>query len=177
MHRIMKNLLIVSSTKNSNFQLSKEIKDFFGDNKEINCNVISLEDFDLPLYKPDLEENFKRKDEFPGDIERIKNLFLESDAFVWCSPEYNGGISPILTNVIAWISRATENWKDGFKDKHSLICSSSGGNGNNFVKGFSIQLDYLGSIFFDRHIIKTNAKDIDKEQFSTIIDSFCSKLK
>ena len=176
MHRIMKKLLIVSSTKNSNFQLSKEIKDFFGDNKEISCNVISLEDFDLPLYKPYLEENFKKKDEFPGDIERIKNFFLESDAFVWCSPEYNGGISPILTNVIAWISRATIDWKEGFKDKHSLICTSSGGNGKHFIKGFTLQLDYLGAKVMDESIIRTNKKDVEENEFKEILTKFLKKF-
>ncbi|MFL2661504.1 MAG: NADPH-dependent FMN reductase [Alphaproteobacteria bacterium] len=173
----MTKLLIISSTKNTNLELSSEIKKYIENQSQIKIDIISLEDFNLPLYTPTLEKKFKNENIFPSEISKLKNLICSSSALIWCSPEYNGGISPIVTNAIAWISRATENWKDGFKDKHSLICSSSGGNGNNFVKGFSIQLDYLGSIVFDRHIIKTNAKDIDKEQFSTIIDSFCSKLK
>ena len=64
---------------------------------------------------------------------------------LWCSPEYNGGVSPILTNMIAWISRATDDWREGFKDKHSLVCSSSGGNGKHFIEGFHCDLSYLGS--------------------------------
>ena len=91
---------------------------------------------------------------------------------IWCSPEYNGGISPILTNVIAWISRATEDWRDGFKDKHSLVCSSSGGNGNNFVKGFTIQLSYLGSKVMNKSIIKTKKKDLEKPEFEGILNQF-----
>ena len=27
----------------------------------IDCSLISLEDFDLPLYKPGIEENFKKE--------------------------------------------------------------------------------------------------------------------
>ena len=99
---------------------------------------------------------------------------------IWCGPEYNGGISPIFTNAIAWISRATEDWKEGFKDKHSLICTSSGGNGKNFIKGFTIQLGYLGSIVFERSLIQTNAKQIDQKEFSSVLDDFClniSKIK
>ena len=99
----MKNLLIISSTKNSNFELSKEIKDFFDNKEGINCSIISLEQFDLPLYKPELEEQFKNKSHFPEDITKVKDFLISSDALIWCSPEYNGGISPILTNVIAWI--------------------------------------------------------------------------
>ena len=88
----------------------------------------------------------------------MKDFLISSDALIWCSPEYNGGISPILTNVIAWISRATDDWRDGFKDKHSLVCSSSGGNGTNFVKGFTIQLSYLGSKVMEKSIIKTKKR-------------------
>ena len=113
----------------------------------------------MPLYTPTLEENFKEKNSFPDNISLIKQRLLDSDAIIWCSPEYNGGISPILTNVIAWISRTTTDWKEGFQDKHSLICTSSGGNGNNFIKGFSLQLNYLGALVMERSIIKTKKND------------------
>ena len=107
----MKNLLIISSTKNSNYDLSKDIKKFFDNKKDVNCSIISLEQFNLPLYRPELEEEFKNQSHFPDDIERVKDFLISSDALIWCSPEYNGGISPILTNVIAWISRATDDWR------------------------------------------------------------------
>ena len=130
----MKNLLNNFIHKNSNLELSKDIKKFFDNKEDVNCSIISLEQFDLPLYRPELEEKFKNQSHFPDDIEKVKDFLISSDALIWCSPEYNGGISPILTNVIAWISRATDDWRDGFKDKHSLVCSSSGGNGTNFVR-------------------------------------------
>ena len=172
----MKNLLIISSTKNTNLQLSQEIKNFFDKKGSISSSIISLEEFDLPLFKPSLEENFKENNSFPTDIEKVKNKILSSDAIIWCSPEYNGGVSPILTNVIAWISRATEDWKDGFKDKHSLICTSSGGNGLNFVKGFSLQLNYLGSHVMEESIVKTKKKDVDVNEFESILSKFHDKF-
>ncbi len=46
----MKNLLIISSTKNSNFELSQEIKSFFDKQGNFSSSVISLEEFDLPLF-------------------------------------------------------------------------------------------------------------------------------
>ena len=66
----MKNLLIISSTKNSNLELSKEIKKFFDEKENINCSVISLEQFDLPLYRPELEEEFKNKSFFQMILQR-----------------------------------------------------------------------------------------------------------
>ena len=172
----MKNLLIVSSTRNSNYELSHDIKDFFDKKTDLSCEVISLEEFNLPLYTPGLEETFKNSDSFPEDIKKVKDLLVSSDALIWCSPEYNGGISPILTNAIAWISRATEDWKDGFKGKHSLICTSSGGNGINFIKGFKLQLDYLGAQVMDKSIIKTKKKDIEKNEFLEILGKFYKEI-
>ena len=128
------------------------------------------------LYTPTLEENFRQDGSFPDDITKIKDILVGSDAIIWCSPEYNGGISPILTNAIAWISRTTDDWKEGFKDKHSLVCTSSGGNGHNFVKGFTLQLTYLGAEVMDRSIIKTKKKDIDGSEFEEILDQFYKKI-
>ena len=42
----MKNILIVSSTKNSNFDLSNEIKSFLDKKDDITSSVISLEEFE-----------------------------------------------------------------------------------------------------------------------------------
>tara|TARA_Y100000589_G_scaffold144597_1_gene138219 strand:+ start:29 stop:550 length:522 start_codon:yes stop_codon:yes gene_type:complete len=172
----MKNLLIISSTKNTNFELSNEIRDYYKKLDDIKSCLISLEDFELPLYTPTLEVNFKEKNSFPDNISLIKQRLLDSDAIVWCSPEYNGGISPILTNAIAWISRTSNDWKEGFQDKHSLICTSSGGNGNNFIKGFSLQLNYLGALVMERSIIKTKKNDFKKEEFQDILDEFYKKI-
>ena len=176
----MSNMLIISATNNSNFELSIGIKNYIENHKKFNCEVVSLEDFGLPLYTPKLEAIYKKDNSFPENIQRSKELICTSEAMIWCGPEYNGGISPIFTNAIAWISRATEDWKEGFKDKHSLICTSSGGNGKNFIKGFTIQLGYLGSIVFERSLIQTNAKQIDQKEFSSVLDDFClniSKIK
>ncbi len=172
----MSKLLIISSTKNSNLKLSMTIKDYIEKKKNLTCKVISLEDFNLPLYTPTLEEVYKKDKSFPENIEISKDLICSSQAMIWCSPEYNGGISPIVTNAIAWISRATDDWKEGFKDKHSLICTSSGGNGQNFIKGFKIQLNYLGSKVFEQSLIQTKAKKIDKDNFSKVLNSFCENI-
>tara|TARA_Y100000991_G_scaffold126337_1_gene95145 strand:+ start:180 stop:707 length:528 start_codon:yes stop_codon:yes gene_type:complete len=172
----MKNLLIISSTKNTNFDLSQDIKSFFDNKNGVNCSIISLEEFNLPLYRPDLEEEFKALSSFPKDIDKVKNFIVKSDALIWCSPEYNGGVSPILTNMIAWISRATDDWRDGFKDKHSLVCSSSGGNGKHFIEGFTLQLSYLGSKVMDKSIIKTKKNDIIKSDFEDILGDFYNSI-
>jgi NAD(P)H-dependent FMN reductase len=172
----MKNLLIISSTKNTNLDLSYEIKKYLDNFSDGEISVLSLEEYDLPLYTPTLEEKFKQNNSFPDTIERVKKILINSRAIIWCSPEYNGGISPIVTNTIAWISRATEDWREAFKDKKILICSSSGGNGKNFIKGFRIQLDYLGSNVSEDYIIRTKKNGGDKDNFEQILTKFYEQL-
>lgn len=171
----MKKILILSSTLNSNLDMSNQIKNFLDTKDNITSEVISLEQFDLPLYTPSLEEKFKSNNSFPESIEKAKNVLIDSEAIIWCSPEYNGGISPIVTNTIAWISRATEDWREAFNKKNVLICSSSGGNGKNFLKGFKIQLNYLGSMVTDG-FIKTKKQDVEKEFFKKVLLDFYNKV-
>lgn len=172
----MKNLLIISSTQNSNLDLSKKINEFFHQKDNLNSKVISLEDFKLPLYTPTLEQKFKEMNEFPAGIVDIKDCLVSSSALIWCSPEYNGGVSPILTNSIAWISRTTDNWKDAFIDKNMLICSSSGGNGNSFIKSFEIQLNYLGAIVYNQSIVQTKKNGHDQDLFIEVLTNFSNLI-
>ena len=79
------------------------------------------------MFTPSLEIQIKKKNNFPKEITEIKSMLVSSDATIWCSPEYNGGISPIITNMIVWVSRIGDDWKGN--DGKNLICSSSGGNG------------------------------------------------
>ena len=172
----MKKLLIISSTKNTNLDLSYEIKKFLDKLGGIETEILSLEEYELPLFTPTLEEKFKKENTFPETIGNLKDILLNSSAIIWCSPEYNGGISPIVTNTIAWISRATKDWKEAFNNKKILICSSSGGNGKNFVKGFKIQLKYLGSDVSEDFIIQTKKDHYDEENFKNILNSFYKKI-
>ena len=62
-------------------------------------------------------------------IKNTVGTISSTSSFVFCGPEYNGSIPPIISNTIAWISVSTEHWRDGFKDKNAFIATSSGGPG------------------------------------------------
>lgn len=66
--------------------------------------LIRLRDYPLPLFDEDLE---KAKG-MPENAAKLKKLFAEHDGLLIASPEYNGGISAALKNVIDWVSRATD---------------------------------------------------------------------
>ncbi|QDU69542.1 NADPH-dependent FMN reductase [Engelhardtia mirabilis] len=63
--------------------------------------VASLRDFEIPLYDGDDED----AEGMPEGARRFKALMAQSDGFLIASPEYNGGYSGALKNVIDWASR------------------------------------------------------------------------
>ncbi len=88
---------------------------------------ISLADYPLPLMNEDLE----REKGVPANAVKLARLFVEHDGVLICTPEYNGGIPPLVKNTIDWISRVkTESGKSmyAFSGKAMGICSSSNGH-------------------------------------------------
>lgn len=140
----MGKIVIISSTSQNNFILTKNIKTLL-DDLGAESEIVNLEDIDLPLYTPGKEG--------PKDkIDALTDKFKESKGFIFCSPEYNGGVAPILSNALSWISVTTEGWRDGFSGKFALICTHSGGPGGRFLTAFRSQLEHLGTNVLARTI-------------------------
>ena len=164
----MKNILIVSATSGNNYILAQEVESLFK-TKQANCKLIKLDDFSIPLYNPQLEKTTNNE-----DISKIDELFQNADGFIFCAQEYNGTIPPILTNAIAWISVKTSNWRGAFNGKTALICTHSGGVGNNFKNSLRIQLNHLGVIVLPRTISKTDDMPFKPDSASDILDQLIS---
>ena len=164
----MKNILLISATSGNNYKLALELEDLLK-TKEVNYNLIKLDDFSVPLYNPKIEKTTKS-----DDISKLDELFQNADGFIFCAPEYNGSTPPILTNVIAWISVKTSNWRGAFNGKSALICTHSGGVGNNFINSLRIQLNHLGVIVLPRAISKTDDSPLKKDSVSKILDQLIS---
>lgn len=98
--------------------------------------VISLKDFPMPLYDQDIEDASGK----PEKAKELKKLFLEHDALLIASPEYNSMISAALKNAIDWVSRADsedEQMLSAFLGKTAAILSASpGGYGGARSLGF-----------------------------------------
>lgn len=82
--------------------------------------LISLADYPLPIFDADLE---KEKGQ-PAEAGKLKDLLADHDAVLFVSPEYNGGIPPVLKNAIDWMSRGEKNL---FKSKVTGLASASPG--------------------------------------------------
>ncbi|MET3927671.1 NADPH-dependent FMN reductase [Devosia sp. 2618] len=66
----------------------------------VTVNAIDLGDFEMPIFNEDLEP-----DHVPEAAVKLAELWRSHDIVFISSPEYNGGVPPLLVNTIAWISR------------------------------------------------------------------------
>jgi chromate reductase, NAD(P)H dehydrogenase (quinone) len=61
---------------------------------------LSLADFEMPMFNEDLEP-----DHIPESAGRLAEAFRTHDIVLIITPEYNGGLPPLIVNTIAWLSR------------------------------------------------------------------------
>ena len=62
--------------------------------------AIDLGDFDLPIFNEDLEAAA-----VPEGAVRLAELWRSHDIIFIATPEYNGGLPPLLVNAVTWVSR------------------------------------------------------------------------
>lgn len=63
--------------------------------------LLDLAAYPLPVYDGDLEASGG----LPDNAIKLKDLFLDHDALLISSPEYNSSLSAALKNTIDWVSR------------------------------------------------------------------------
>tara|TARA_B100001142_G_scaffold287462_1_gene303039 strand:- start:62 stop:550 length:489 start_codon:yes stop_codon:yes gene_type:complete len=158
----MKKILIVSATSGNNLDLANDIRNLLS----IDNEVISLEDYELPLYTG------KAKIDNQTILNKSCKKVIEASGFIFCGPEYNGGATPMLINAITWISVTTDHWRDSFSDKIGLIATHSGGGGSSFLSTFRQQLEFMGVVVYPRSINVNKSKEFNVESSKKIITSF-----
>jgi len=62
----------------------------------VKTSSINLATYNLPLYNGDLE--------LPPGVKKLISKIKSCDGIIVVSPEYNGGITPVLKNAIDWTS-------------------------------------------------------------------------
>lgn len=157
----MGKLLIISATKDNNLNLAKHLQSFLKDEGH-EADLICLEDHPLPLYTGGASMH----DE---SIHGLVAALNEAHGFIFCSPEYNGGVPPILSNAISWATVKSKNWRDGFNDKFALICTHSRGSGHRFISALRSQLEYMGTNVLARSISVTNDKPLNEDSAKRIL--------
>ncbi len=158
-------ILIISSTKGSNFKLAESLNEVC-DQLEIDSQVISLEDFTMPLFTPGQEESSG----VPEEAHRLAQAMKEAKALIFCAPEYNGGVPPIFNNAIAWISRTDElDWRSCFNQKFCVVATHSGGGGHKVLSAMRSILNHLGAIVLPRTILTTYSSPLKPDSAQDIV--------
>jgi len=157
----MSNLLIISATNDNNLELSNRLQSMLNE-LSAESKVISLENFDFPLFggKTDVDDSIIK--ELVDDLSMAKGL-------IFCAPEYNGGVPPVLSNAITWVTVKTPDWRDAFSGKFALIATSSGGYGHRFLTAFRSQLEHLGVNVLARNISDQQDKPLKEDSVKKIL--------
>ncbi|KAI3510572.1 hypothetical protein L1887_17675 [Cichorium endivia] len=95
----------------------------------------------LPMLNTDLEIDGK----YPPPVEVFRQKILQSDCFLFASPEYNYSVTAPLKNAIDWASRPPNVWAD----KAAAIVSAGGGFGG----GRSQYILRQSGVYLDLHFI------------------------
>lgn len=107
------------------------------------CTLLSLRDYPLPIYDGDLEA----AEGLPANALELKRLIADHQGLLIASPEYNSSISPLLKNVIDWVSRSDAGAPDISPYQHkvaALVSASPGGLGG--LRGLVTVRSILGNI-------------------------------
>ena len=140
--------------------------------KGADVKLIDLVSMDLPLYSS-LSQS---KVGIPSEINNLFDICIESNGFVFVAPEYNGGLPPVLTNAIAWLSVKGKDWRDAFNQKVAGIATFSGGEGMQLIIGLRTQLAYIGLTVIGRSLSANYKKELKEESLIDFSDQLIAKV-
>jgi len=153
----MTKILLISATSNNNLKLTEAIHHLI-EAERIPSELINIENYEIPLYT-----SLEHKNGIPSEVGLLTQKFIDAKAFIFCAPEYNGSIPPVLTNLIAWISVSTNSWREVFDGKVGLLATHSGGQGTNILRSMRIQLEHLGVLILPRTIVVNKHSEFNVE--------------
>ena len=66
---------------------------------------LDMHDYLMPIFDLDIE----KAGNTPEAARQLADLFRTTDIVLIISPEYNGGVTPLVANLVAWVSRQKPN--------------------------------------------------------------------
>ena len=97
----MKKILAFAGS-NSSQSINKKLVEFAGLSiKDIELKVLDLNDFELPIYGAD----FENEKGIPKSAQELLNLILSSDGILLSLAEHNGNYTAAFKNLQDWLSR------------------------------------------------------------------------
>lgn len=164
-------ITILAASDNNNLQLSKKFEEALK-LRSVEVNLVDLSALDLPLYSNPAEKNG-----VPEVMQSLLKDLLDSNGLMVFAPEYNGGLPPVLTNYIAWISRTGEEFRAAFNSKPAVIGTHSGSGGLHALMALRVQLSYLGMNVLGRQVHTHYKKELMDDTLNDICDRLVSLIK
>ncbi|MDD2384340.1 MAG: NAD(P)H-dependent oxidoreductase [Sulfurospirillaceae bacterium] len=161
-------LLFVASL-NENMKLARKIKKSL-ETMDVQSEIINLVELDITLYDSTKEVN----EGIPSKILELSSTMKKATGYIVIAPEYNYSMPPSLTNVIAWLSRSGEDFRELFALKYIQLATHSGSGGNDVCNAMRSQFSKLGAIVAPREILTTYEKEIEEGSLHRILSQFVS---
>lgn len=133
---IMKKILAFSGS-NSSKSINQTLINYLG--KEFGIKTQSLQNWDIPIYSQDYEEENGSPQQIKDFIESLKSY----DGVVIATNEHNGYMSAFFKNILDWMSRTEMKSLEG-KTVFVLSSSPGGGGGASANANLSKILGYFG---------------------------------
>ena len=120
--------IIAFAGSNSKVSINKQLAVYTASLvKNVEVSVLDLNDFELPIYGIDYENEFG----IPEKTKEFFNLILSSDGIVLSLAEHNGSYASVFKNIFDWMSRIDKNvWAS---KPMILMSTSPGGRGGATV--------------------------------------------
>lgn len=121
----MKLLIIPGSLRKESYnkKLAK-IAEYYAKEAGFTVTYLDLKDLPLPL----LDQDDADTKPFPENVLKAQKLLVESNAFLFVTPEYNASVPGVLKNFIDWVSRSSSEKEPRgycFSKKVAAIMSAS----------------------------------------------------
>ena len=119
----MKNIVAFAGSNSKN-SINKDLATYASSLvNEVRVSVLDLNDYELPLYSIDLENEHG----IPDNVHKFLELIKSSDGIVLSLAEHNGAYSAAFKNIFDWMSRIDNNlWSN---KPMLLMATSPGGRG------------------------------------------------
>lgn len=167
----MAKVLIISATSSNNLKLALKLQETLNE-LETESSILNLEDYTLPVFTPSEKEKGIQE-----NAVKMLDIVKASESLIFCVPEYNGGVPPIVSNALAWISCAGDkDWRKGFNQKVTLITSHSAGHGMRLADALQLSLQHLGAVVLPRKILINDDLPYNEKSVKGVLSHFLKLL-
>ncbi|MDY0264537.1 MAG: NAD(P)H-dependent oxidoreductase [Sulfurospirillum cavolei] len=158
---------ILVASLNENMNLAHKIRQML-EAMHLKSEIINVVDLNVTMYDTDKEA----AQGIPSAVLTLSETMKKATGYIIVAPEYNYSIPPVLTNIIAWLSRSGESFRELFALKYVQLATHSGSGGNDVCNAMRTQFSKLGAIVAPREIIATYDKPIEEGSLERILSQF-----